>query len=119
MWHFARVWFTEFPEYDTWNDKISVWGNSYGGIWAPATLVYFQDQNEKISNGTLDPQSNKRLHLDTLGVADECIDLLYQASSYMVLLFNNTYGIQLYNETMFNNVINNFTMPGGCSDQIL
>ena len=37
----------------------------------------------------------------------------------MVLPFNNTYGIQLYNETMFNNAMNNFTMPGGCSDQIL
>lgn len=26
FWHFAQVWFTEFPAYQTADDRISLWG---------------------------------------------------------------------------------------------
>ena len=31
LWHFAEHWLSSFPGYRTSSNKLSVWGNSYGG----------------------------------------------------------------------------------------
>ncbi|KAF2500254.1 alpha/beta-hydrolase [Lophium mytilinum] len=119
LWHFTQVWFTEFPEFKTCEKAISFWGNSYGGYYTVGALAYFLEQNEKILNGTLDAKSNKILPLDTLGITDGCVDILYQGYSYATLPYNNTYGVELFNQTVSEAAAANFTGPGGCSDQLL
>lgn len=34
------------------------------------------------------------------------------------MAFNNTYGIQTVNETIYNNMVDAYIRPGGCRDQI-
>lgn len=109
---------TSFPEYLGPKDTVSIWGNSYGGYWTTGTFAYFQDQNAKIANGTLDRDKYKTIHLDTLGITNGCIDLEATADSYVTLPFNNTYGVQLYNETVYNFAKEQLYMPGGCMDQL-
>jgi carboxypeptidase C (cathepsin A) len=118
LWHFAQVWFEDFPEFKSCERKISIWGNSYGGYYSTGTLAYFQSQNMKILNGTLDRKTNKVLPIDTLGITNGCVDLLYQGPSYATLPYNNTYDLELFNKTVSEAAMNNFTKPGGCSDEI-
>lgn len=54
LWHFAQIWFPEFPEHHTQNKRISITGNSYGGYWVPATATAFLKQNEKIKASEID-----------------------------------------------------------------
>lgn len=70
LWQFSQVWFGEFPEYNTTDDRISVWGNSYGGFYAPATVSYFQMQNEKIKNNTAGYENSVYLNIDALGITN-------------------------------------------------
>lgn len=53
IWHFAQTWFEEFPYYKPVDEKISLWTESYGGKYGPAFFRFWQEQNERIANGTL------------------------------------------------------------------
>jgi carboxypeptidase C (cathepsin A) len=55
------------------------------------------------------------LDLDTLGIENGCIDLVSQMRSFPDFVFNNTYGLQLINQTVHDAIIQNITDPnGGC-----
>ncbi|KAK4541875.1 hypothetical protein LTR36_007239 [Oleoguttula mirabilis] len=117
LWHFSQVWFADFPEWHTCNKKISVWGNSYAGYSAPAAAVYMQEQNVKIRAGEL--EDSQVLELDTVGITNGCIDQLYQASLYLDMAYNNTYGLQVINQTIYENGKNDYDKAGGCRDLIV
>ncbi|MCJ1263033.1 hypothetical protein MMC22_002903 [Lobaria immixta] len=120
LWHFAQSWFQEFPAYKPNNDKISIFTESYGGRYGPAFSAFFEEQNERIANKTITEQDETyEIHLDTLGIINGCIDLLEQALSYPEFAYNNTYGIQAINETLYKQAVDNFHQPDGCMDQIL
>lgn len=114
LWHFAENWLTQFPEYQTENKKISVWGNSYGGYWAPAATAYF-DKNFKDA-----PKESPLQHfkMDTMGITNGCIDLLYMLPFYPELAYNNTYQVEFIPEAVYQEATQNFTKPGGCRDLI-
>ena len=119
LWHFAQVWFQEFPGYKPNDDRVSIWTESYGGRYGPAFTSYFQEQNEKIDDGTLDDEGDSYyIHLDTLGIINGCIDLQAQSLSYPEFAYNNTYGIEAINETVYNEAVNAYNKPGGCKDRI-
>ncbi|KAJ6155620.1 hypothetical protein N7470_006186 [Penicillium chermesinum] len=69
LWHFAQTWFTEFPHYKPHDDRVSIWTESYGGRYGPSFTAFFQQQNEKIANGSLTAAAAAPhyIHLDTLG----------------------------------------------------
>ncbi|KAM5472457.1 putative carboxypeptidase D [Microsporum audouinii] len=120
IWHFAQVWFQEFPEYKPNNDKVSIWTESYGGRYGPAFTSYFQEQNEKIKNHTITEEGEMHiLHLDTVGIINGCVDLMEQATSYPDFAYNNTYGIKAYNQSQYDSMINEFYRAGGCRDQLI
>jgi carboxypeptidase D len=120
LWSFAQIFFQEFPDYKPNDDRISIWTESYGGKYGPAFTSYFQQQNEKILNGTIADRKNKFLiHLDTLGIINGCIDMLTQEESYPIIAFNNTYDLETINEGVFNSAIEAWTRPDGCKDKIL
>jgi carboxypeptidase C (cathepsin A) len=119
LWHFSQTFFQEFPAYMPNDNRISIWTESYGGKYGPAFTAFFQEQNQKIANRTLsDPSESYIMHLDTLGIINGCIDLLTQEESYIQFAFNNTYGLETVNQTVYDRAIDSFNRQGGCRDQI-
>ncbi|KXH43587.1 serine carboxypeptidase [Colletotrichum nymphaeae SA-01] len=120
LWHFSQVWFQEFPGYHPNDDRISIATQSYGGRYGPAFAAYFQEQNEKIANGTWEGTEGEKyiLNLDTLLIVNGCIDRQVQWPSYPEMAFNNTYGIQTVNETVYQGMIDAYYAEGGCRDRI-
>ena len=89
LWHFAQTWFAEFPHYKPADDRISLWAESYGGHYGPGFLRFFQQQNEKIADGTIDDENAHYLHLDTLGIVNGYVDAVIQGESYIDFPYNN------------------------------
>lgn len=52
LWHFAQSWFQEFPMYHPNDSRISIATESYGGRYGPAFSAFFEEQNQRIENGT-------------------------------------------------------------------
>ncbi|KAL8918927.1 MAG: hypothetical protein Q9172_005195 [Xanthocarpia lactea] len=121
MWHFAQTWFQEFPAYKPNNSAISIFTESYGGRYGPAFATFFEEQNERIANESISDQGEEFIiHLDTLGIVNGCIDLLIQEPSYPEFAFNNTYGIQAIDQTLYQQALENFHRPEtGCKALIL
>ncbi|KAF1988772.1 carboxypeptidase S1-like protein B [Aulographum hederae CBS 113979] len=119
LWHFAQTWFQEFPAYKPNDSRVSIATESYGGRYGPAFTAFFEEQNDKILNGTWDDAGDTYLiHLDTLMIINGCIDRQVQWPSYPHIAFNNTYGIQSVNESTYNYMVDALNRPGGCRDQI-
>jgi carboxypeptidase C (cathepsin A) len=89
IWHFAQTWFEEFPFYKPVDEKISLWTESYGGRYGPRFTRFFQEQNEKIANGTISEPGTHFIHLDTLGIVNGYIDFLAQQAAYAEFAYNN------------------------------
>jgi len=120
LWHFAQVFFQEFPDYMPGNNKISIWTESYGGHYGPAFAAYFQEQNQRIENGTLKENGDGYvINLDTLGIINGCVDMLTQETSYPTMAYNNTYGLQTINESLYRTSIDAFYQDGGCKEKIM
>ncbi len=156
LWHFAQAWFQEFPAYKPNNDKISIWTESvsncseidistvlipsqYGGRYGPAFTAFFEEQNQRIENGTFNVTGETyRIDLDTLGIINgwcvlphpktdgkldahlvRSVDLLVQEDSYPQFAYNNTYNIEAINQTIYAELLTNFTQHGGCRDLIV
>ncbi|OOF92156.1 hypothetical protein ASPCADRAFT_210566 [Aspergillus carbonarius ITEM 5010] len=116
LWLFAQTWFSEFPEYRPHDDRVSIWTESYGGRYGPAFTGFFQDQNERIAEGMIEGHA---IHLDTLGIINGCVDLLVQMPSFPNIAYNNTYGIEGINKTVYEKAMHAWSRPGGCRDMIL
>ncbi|OJJ48898.1 hypothetical protein ASPZODRAFT_90893 [Penicilliopsis zonata CBS 506.65] len=116
LWHFAQIWLTEFPEYKPADERVSIWTESYGGRYGPSFTAYFQEQNERIADGSL--TDGHSIHIDTLGIINGCVDLRTQVASYPAFAYNNTYGIEAINRTVYETAMDAFRRPGGCRDRI-
>ncbi|KAI0518326.1 carboxypeptidase S1 [Xylaria bambusicola] len=120
MWHFAQTWFQEFPAYHPNDTRISLATESYGGRYGPAFFSFFEEQNMKIENGTWNGTDGENyvLNLDTLILINSCIDRQVMYPHYPQMAYNNTYGIQAVNETIYLSMIDAWEREGGCRDQI-
>ena len=94
-----------FPTYKPSNDKFNIWSESYGGHYAPTYAQVFETQNQLIADGSL---SGTQLGIDTVGLVNACIDLPTQMPYYPQMAYNNTYGLQLINETSFQSAVDSF-----------
>lgn len=121
LWHFAQTWFQEFPDYKPNNNGISIFAESYGGHYGSAVSTFFEEQNAKIANQSINATGDTYIiHLDTLGIVNGCIDSIAQEPSYAEMAYNNTYGIQAINQTNYQAAIDAFNRPKtGCRDLIL
>ncbi|KAK4250005.1 Alpha/Beta hydrolase protein [Corynascus novoguineensis] len=115
MWHFLQTWLFEFPHYGRGDGKVSLWAESYGGTYGPGFFSFFQQQNERVANGTLE---GRHLHLDTLGIINGAIDWVILAESLIDFPYNNTYDIPFYNSTYHAALRHNWTRPSGWRDQL-
>lgn len=90
-----------------------------GGKYGPGFLSFFEEQNEKIANGTWDVEGEQYvLHLDTLILINSCMDRRVEYPYLAEMAFNNTYGIQALNETIYDGMKEAYSQAGGCRDQI-
>ena len=121
LWHFAQTWFQEFPAYKPNDNAVSIFTESYGGRYGPAITAFFEEQNMRIANGSINTTGDTHpIHLDTLGIINGCVDLLTQALAYPEIAYNNTYGIQAIDKNLYQDAVNSFNRPGdGCKDLIL
>ena len=117
LWHFAQVWFEEFPEYNTYDRRISFWGNSYAGYFISSAAAYFQHQNVRIANGDLN--GSHILPLDTVGILNGCIDQLYEGYWYPDMAYDNTYDLQVIPLDAYEGAKTSYTKAGGFRDLIL
>lgn len=92
-----------FPHYKPKDNKFSIWTESYGGHYGPTFSDVFNTQNQRIQDGGLKAGTAVPLHLETLGIVNGCLDIMTQMPFYPVMAFNNTYGIQVINETVYQN----------------
>ena len=120
LWHFAQTWFQEFPFYRPNDARISMSTESYGGRYGPAFFSFFEEQNQKIENGTWNDEDGEMfvLHLDTLLIINGCIDRQVQWPSYPHIAWNNTYGLKTVNDTIHQQMLDAYYGPGGCQEQI-
>ena len=119
LWHFAQTWFQEFPFYQPNDNRISMATESYGGRYGPAFFSFFEEQNQKIENGTWNTKGETAvLQLDTLLIINGCIDRQVQWPSYPQIAWNNTYGIKTVNDSVHQDMLDAYYGAGGCRDQI-
>ncbi|KAH7018139.1 carboxypeptidase S1 [Microdochium trichocladiopsis] len=118
LWHFVQTWFFEFPHYKPTDNGISLWAESYGGHYGPGFMSFFQKQNDKIKSGKGTEKDAHYLRLDTLGIVNGAIDTVRQVESYISFPHRNTYGIQLFNETLYEALMADWVAPGGCKEKV-
>ncbi|KAF3067462.1 Carboxypeptidase S1 like protein B [Daldinia childiae] len=120
FWHFAQTWFQEFPGYHPNDSRVSIATESYGGRYGPEFAAFFEEQNQKIENGTWNDEDGENyiINLDTLILINSCIDRQIQWPAYPHIAFNNTYGLETVNETIYLQMVDALDKPGGCRDQI-
>ncbi|KAG5950226.1 hypothetical protein E4U53_005354 [Claviceps sorghi] len=119
LWHFAQTFFTEFPHYKPNDDRISMWTESYGGHYGPGFMRFFQLQNEKIRNGTIEAEHAHYLRLDTLGIINGYLDVVIQQEASIIFAYHNTYDVEAINKTVHDQQMDRFTRKGGCRDQLI
>lgn len=120
LWYFAQTWFQEFPAYSPNDSRISIATESYGGRYGPAFAAFFEEQNQRIENGTWTDMEGEMyiLNLDTLMIINGCIDRPTMYFSYPSIVNSNTYGIMSVNESVNEGMWDALNKPGGCLDMI-
>ncbi|CAJ2503139.1 Uu.00g105330.m01.CDS01 [Anthostomella pinea] len=115
IWTFSQVWFNEFPHWKTGSTEVSLWAVSYGGFYGPGIFEHFLEQNHLIEAGEPTLANATTFDLATLGLADACMDARAMGKGYPTFAFNNTYGLEIYPEQVYDMVMGNITEPEtGC-----
>ncbi|KAF4987887.1 hypothetical protein FGRMN_10099 [Fusarium graminum] len=101
IWRFSQVWFNEFPEYQTKNNGLAIWGVSYGGLYTTMFTSYFLQQNEIIANGKHEIKEATKLNVTTMGIINGLLDMESMAHGWLDYAMNNTYDQPLINDTTY------------------
>ncbi|PLB44803.1 carboxypeptidase S1 [Aspergillus steynii IBT 23096] len=116
FWDVLQVWMVEFPEYNSTDNHINIWTESFGGRYGPSYTSYILDQNKRIQAGQLDAH---QIHVDSLGIHNGCSDVVTEGSFYPEFAYRNTYGVKVISKEIYEASKHNFTKPGGCLDLAL
>lgn len=80
-------------------------------------MSHFITQNKLIAANQHKNENATVLPLGILGIGNGCIDSRVESFGYPQQAYNNTYGIQVYNESVYNEVMQQVTAPKtGCYD---
>ena len=95
MYTFLQEFFTEHPEYQKM--KFFVFGESYGGHYAPAIAnrVYMGNKNEE----------GIHINLAGVGVGNGMTDPVVQYQYYPEMAMNNSYGIKTVSEEAYQKMV--------------
>ena len=86
VWKLLQAFYTQFPQYE--NRDFGIFTESYGGHYGPEFADYFEEQNAKITSGTVTGQSIK---LVALGVNNGWFDATIQQKAYIDFSYSNSY----------------------------
>ncbi|PIA97398.1 Carboxypeptidase S1 A [Cercospora beticola] len=118
-WHVFQGFLSALPSFANVTadqpKNFNLWTESYGGHYGPSFFRYFSEQNDKIANGTL---PGYHLNFRSLGLINAIISEKIQIDYYPEFAVNNTYGIQVYNDTVYNYAKFATNMVNGCKAQI-
>ncbi len=115
LWHFVQAWFQEFQAYKSNNDAISIFKEFYDERYESAFVAFFEKKNMCIVNGFINVTDDIFIvHLDTLSVVNDCVDLLTQELAY-----KNTYCIQVINQSLYQQVVDNFNRLDTDDDDLI
>lgn len=115
-WHFLQIWIQEFPHYEPKDRKINL--ATDGGSSGPTFFDFFERQNERVRNASGQSASKEMvLSLDTLFMTSPCTDpMMYQ--SYPEIVRNNTYGLEIVNASVRDQMLDMLYKQDGCLDQL-
>ncbi|KAK5307723.1 hypothetical protein LTR99_000695 [Exophiala xenobiotica] len=116
-WEVLQGFYSALPQLDSrvQSTQFNLWTESYGGHYGPAFFDYFQQQNQAIQNGS---QTGKYFEFVNLGIINGIISEYVQAPYYPKFAVENTYGIQLVNQTVHDYMEFACFMHNGCLDQV-
>ncbi|ODA83987.1 hypothetical protein RJ55_02505 [Drechmeria coniospora] len=120
VWHVMQGFLTATPHRHlnrTSSLAVSLFTESYGGIYGPIFSEVWQKQNEKWRAGALDP-SAVEIRLTSLGILNGCVDVATDVANFVHFGVNNTYGIKFFSAQEADELLRNFTAPGGDKDLI-
>lgn len=63
--------------------------------YGPGFFGFFQEQNDKIANGSIHEDGAHYLHLDTLGIVSGLVDVVVQGESLISYPYNNVSALQM------------------------
>jgi len=114
FWQDIQTWFHAFPQYIPKSRKISLWTESYGGRYGPQFASTFYAKNTLIKDGSV--CHAEILEFDTLGLINAWLDPTAHLKAYADFAVNNTYGVEMVNQTVLAAMQANLTSAGGCLD---
>jgi len=116
-WELLQGFYSALPQLDSKvnSTQFNLFTESYGGHYGPAFFNYFYEQNAAIENGTAE---GRAMTFNALGIINGIIDETIQVPFYPKFAVNNTYGIKLYNDTVYQYAEMALNMPNGCLNQL-
>ncbi|KAF7196877.1 Carboxypeptidase Y-like [Pseudocercospora fuligena] len=102
------------------NDKVKstdfiFWAESYGGHLGPAFATKFYEENQKIEEQKL---TGRKLNFKVFGIVNGWIDMTIQEKHLLEFTQNNTYGVKLINDTIYDHGKFAMYREGGCQDSL-
>jgi carboxypeptidase C (cathepsin A) len=127
-WHFLQGFLSAFPDYNPGTRPnsttveptgINLFTESYGGVYGPAFADYFEQQNAKRLSGNFASNETLEIKLKSLGIVNGLVDTSIQAPSWPRFAYNNTYGLQVIDQTTELNTLSSINnSDSGCKAQI-
>jgi carboxypeptidase C (cathepsin A) len=98
-WHFLQGFLSAFPQYNPGTRPnrttiepagVNLFAESYGGTYGPTFADYFEEQNDRRTNGAI-PNSALEIRLESVGIVNGMMDYVTSAIEIVEFLYNNTY----------------------------
>lgn len=102
--------------FHTQNSSQETRTESFGGHWGPAFFTYFHEQNEKLDQNTT--TAGRKLNMKSLGMVNAIVDEPTQTEYLLRFTRENTYGLQLINDTVYDHGDFALRRPGGCQEKL-
>ncbi|EMD36755.1 hypothetical protein CERSUDRAFT_114672 [Gelatoporia subvermispora B] len=114
VWQAFQVLF-ESGEFAKYQSREFVFATeSYGGHYGPEFVTYFDEQNQKIQNGTI---KGEQIHVSALMINNGWYDPLLQNEAYVNFATNAPGYGQLQSDEVLAQLNQAFFGPGGCQEQ--
>lgn len=118
-WHAVQGFLTTFPQYQPGANSsvaLSLFSQSYGGVYGPIFAETWEAQNQKRLTGVLNRDTTLELRLTSLGIMNGCVDSTLQVPTTPAFANNNTYGIKALSDNEASLYLGKFSASSGCKD---
>lgn len=116
-WHAIQGFLTTFPKYQpsaNTSVALSLFAQSYGGVYGPVFAETWEAQNQKRLTGALNRNTTLELRLTSLGIFNGLVDGALQVPTMPTFANNNTYGVKALSDTEASLYRDKFAASSGC-----